>query len=42
MTLYDEAKEVAKVLQKADNVELYSKLVDLGAQAADLQMEVIR
>jgi hypothetical protein len=40
MGLYDGIKDIAKVLQKADNIDLYSKLIDLSAQALDLQDEV--
>lgn len=39
MGLYEGIKDVAKVVQQADNVELYRKLLDLGAQALDLQEE---
>ena len=39
MGLYDGIKDVAKVLQKADNVDLYKQLLDLGAQALELQNE---
>lgn len=42
MGLYEGIKDVAKVLQKADNVDLYIKLLDLGAQALDLQAEIAR
>lgn len=31
MGLYDGIKDVAKVVQKADNIELYQKLIDLSA-----------
>ena len=37
MGLYDGIKDVAKVVQKADNIELYQKLIDLSAQALDMQ-----
>lgn len=37
MGLYDGIKDVAKVVQKADNIELYQKLLDLSAQALDMQ-----
>lgn len=40
MGLYEGIKDVAKVLQQADNVGLYMKLLDLGEQALDLQAEV--
>ena len=42
MGLYEGIKDVAKVLQRADNVELYIKLLDLGEQALDLQAEISR
>ena len=42
MVLYDGIKDVAKIVQKADNIELYQKLLDLGAQALDMQEEIIR
>lgn len=37
MGLYDGIKDVAKIVQKADNIELYQKLIDLSAQALDMQ-----
>ena len=37
MWLYDAMKDVAKLAQKADNIELYQRLLDLSAQALDLQ-----
>jgi transcription elongation factor Elf1 len=40
MGLYDALKDVAKVLQKADNIDLYSKLIDLSAQALELQNQI--
>jgi regulator of replication initiation timing len=39
MWLYDAMKDVAKLAQKADNIELYQRLIDLSAQALDLQAE---
>ncbi len=39
MSLYDGIKDVAKIVQQADNVDLYKKLLDLSAQALDLQAE---
>ena len=35
-------KDVAKVVQQADNVDLYLKLIDLSKQALDLQAEVLQ
>ena len=37
MGLYENIKEVAKIVQKADNIDLYSKLLDLSEQALELQ-----
>lgn len=42
MGLYDGIKDVAKVMQQADNIELYRQLLDLSAQALELQAEVSR
>ena len=39
MSLYEGIKDVAQVLQKADNIDLYRQLLDLCAQALDLQAE---
>ena len=38
--LYEGIKDVAKVVQQADNVELYRKLLDLSSQALDMQAEI--
>lgn len=40
MSLYEGIKDVAKVVQQADNIDLYKKLIDLSAQALDLQSEI--
>ncbi len=40
MGLYEGIKDVAKVIQKADNIDLYKKLLDLGAQALEMQNEI--
>ena len=40
MGLYEGIKDVAKVVQQADNLELYRRLLDLSAQALDLQEEI--
>lgn len=40
MGLYENIKDVANVLQKADNIELYSRLIDLSSQALDMQDEL--
>ena len=42
MSFYDAIKDAASLAQKADNIELYRQLLDLGAQALDLQSEVAR
>ena len=42
MGLYEAFKEVLSVAQKADNVDLYRQLLDLNAQALDLQEENTR
>lgn len=42
MGLYESIKDVAKVVQQADNIELYRQLLDLSAQALDLQAEISR
>ena len=39
MGFYEAIKDVAKLAQKADNIELYQRLLDLSAQALDLQAE---
>ena len=40
MGLYEGIKDVAKVLQQADNIELYRQLLDLSAQALDMQATI--
>lgn len=42
MGLYEGIKDIAKVVQQADNIELYLKLLDLGSQALDMQAEIVR
>lgn len=42
MGLYEGIKDVAKVIQQADNLELYKQLIDLSAQALDMQNEISR
>ena len=42
MSLYDGIKNVAKIVQQADNIELYRQLLDLSAQALDMQAEIAR
>lgn len=36
MGLYEGIKDVAKVVQQADNLKLYQQLLDLSAQALDM------
>ena len=40
MGLYEGIKDVAKVVQQADNLELYKNLLDLSSQALDMQAEI--
>ena len=40
MGLYEGIKDVAKVVQQADNIELYRQLVDLSAQALEMQNKI--
>lgn len=40
MGLYEGIKDVAKVVQQADNIELYQRLLDLSSQALDMQAEI--
>ena len=42
MSFYDAFKDAMNMAQKADNIELYRQLLDLGAQALELQAEVAR
>ena len=42
MSFYDAIKDAASLAQKADNIELYRQLLDLSAQALELQAEVSR
>ena len=42
MSLYEFIKDAIKVAQKADNIELYQKLLDIGAQALEMQDELRR
>lgn len=42
MGLYEGIKDVAKIVQQADNIDLYRQLLDLGAQALDMQSEIMR
>lgn len=40
MGLYEGIKDVANLVQKADNIGLYKQLLDLSAQALDLQNKI--
>ena len=40
MGIYDAFKDAISIAQKADNIELYHKLLDLSAQAIELQNKV--
>ena len=40
MSLYEGIKDAAKIVQKADYIELYQKLLDLSSQALDLQAQI--
>ena len=42
MSIYSNIKDVAEVLQKADNIDLYRKLIDVSNEALEIQDEVIR
>lgn len=42
MGLYEGIKDIANIAQKADNIELYRQLLDLGAQALEMQDEIRR
>ena len=42
MSLYDGIKDVAKIVQQADNIDLYRQLLDLSAQALELQAENVK
>jgi len=37
MGLYEGIKDVAKIVQQADNIDLYRQLIDLSSQALDMQ-----
>lgn len=42
MGLYEGIKDAIGIAQKADNIELYRQLLDLGNQALDMQAEIAR
>lgn len=39
MSLYDAAKDALKIAQKIDNIDLVQRLLDVQAQALDIQAE---
>ncbi|NCC99451.1 MAG: hypothetical protein EOL95_07105 [Bacteroidia bacterium] len=41
MGLYERIKDVAKQIQKTGNTELYGQLIELGAEALDMQNEIV-
>ena len=40
MGLYEGIKDVAKLVQKADNIDLYRQLLDLEAEALEMQDQI--
>ena len=40
MSIYDSVKDAVNLFQKADNIDLYKKLLDIGSQALDMQDEI--
>lgn len=42
MGLYEGIKDAAKIVQQLDNIDLYRKLIDLSAQALEMQNEISR
>ncbi|HEZ7991258.1 MAG TPA: hypothetical protein RWO66_09965 [Ruminococcus sp.] len=42
MGLYEGIKDAIGLAQKADNIDLYKQLLDLGAQALEMQAEITR
>ncbi len=40
MGLYEGLKDIAKIVQQADNIELYRQILDLSAQALDMQAKI--
>ena len=41
MSFYDALKDVIRIAQKSDNIELYRQLLDLGNQAIEMQAEIM-
>lgn len=42
MGLYEGIRDVAKIVQQADNIELYRQLIDLSMQAVEMQNDNYR
>ena len=42
MGLYEALKDAVSIAQKADNIDLYRKLLDLSAQALEMQSEIAK
>lgn len=42
MSIYGLIKDAASIAQKADNIDLYRKLLDVSAQALEMQNELYR
>jgi phage FluMu protein Com len=42
MGLYEQIKDIAKIVQQADNVDLYLRLLNLGATALDMQEKIAK
>lgn len=42
MSIYDLLKDAASIAQKADNIDLYRKLLDVSSQALEMQNELHR
>ena len=40
MGLYDGIKDVAKIVQQADNIDLYRRLLDLSNEALEMQAKI--
>ena len=41
MGLYERIRDVAMLIQKTGNSELYGQLIELGAEALDMQNEIV-
>ena len=41
-SLYSGIKELGKIYQKIDNIEIQKKLLDLSEQALEMQNEILR